>query len=800
MSWEFDSSPQLAGLERDLEGVTAEVRNAFRSPRLLARWALTVVVCYMVLYTPGVRVSSSVRQLFVAAALAVALVGTRALMRGDRRAGRWVLVLDIAAVSGGIALLGNATSQFFLAYFLVLVVAAFAVSPRVAALYSVAVSAIYGGLLALEMGHGLLYSPEHLLRIGFICGMGLMLGLLADESHQHKTRAAAMASKIDAVANHARSLARDKYRLRALSEIGRLGLVGSSAASDSVLFEISQRIQRGVGVDRVSLVIFAGGDDTGFVAASSDDEKVEVRPIDITEYPELQAAISGGDIVEVHPGKPRELWERIQDHLPEAYEFRSFLVVPIKTEDRIFGAFFLRDKSADRTFDEEERSFCWAAALMTASFIRGRDLVEQLRSQSRVDGLTGLLNFQAFTEELEGVLESPRARSLAPYTLVVLDMDNLKQINDKHGHVAGNRAIVELGSRLRKALPDALAMCRYGGDEFVALLRASSKVTVEALNGMLNGLTTLEWEEEFDVRASVGMAEFPAHGESAEAIIEAADQAMYLAKGKGGHRIRVAQGADADQQEIYDAVVAVQTKRKVPKVTEAFEERLHELQKHAILGLKSPLVKQSIAALAQAVEAVDPHSRSHSEQVATLCRELCRELGIGVDDTLKVEVAGYLHDVGKISLPPEVLVKSGPLTASERSLVQQAPEHAASMLESLPGLRQVANLVRTYHERWDGSGYPGGLSGDDIPFGAQIVGICDVYNALVSPRAQRPAMKPEHARQQIERGIGRLWSPVVGRAFLRMLAQKGPTLAATGKEAAPADAWSVARIDRRQSA
>lgn len=799
MSWQ-PNLPIPVGFDDEPEELATGAPNPYRSARFLVRWALAFAVCYAVLFTGSFRLQEEWRQLFVALVLAVNVLGTKAL--GGQFPGslhKLVGVLDIAVVSLAIWMVQSATTQFFLAYLLVLALSAFAVSTAVAAGYSLLVSAIYAGLMYWELGSALLHQPEYLVRIAFMCGMGLVFGLVADESMRQKARTAIIEHRMQSVASHAKSLARDKYRLRALSEIGRLGLVGSPASGSSVLFEISKRIQKGVGVDRVSLVIFATDSDTGYVAASSDDDKVEVRTIDVSEYPELQESIAHGEIVEVHPGRPLALWNRITAYLPEAHEFRSFLVVPIKTEERMFGAFYLRDRQPERCFDDEEKAFCWAAALMTASFIRGRDLVEQLRQQSRIDGLTGLLNFQAFTEELHRILGAENARVLAPYTLAVLDMDNLKEINDRYGHIAGNRAISELGDRLRESVPNALAMCRYGGDEFVALVQGPRDEAVEQLNCMLNRLLTLEWDEPFEIRASIGVAEFPANGETAEHLVEAADQAMYLAKGKGGHRIRMA-GPGASDQEIYDAVVSVQTRRIVPSALEAFKERLSALQRHAIMGLKSPVVRQSIAALAQAVESIDPHSREHSSQVAALCRGLCEELGLREDDALKIEIAGYLHDVGKIKLPPEVLTKTGALSPSERAMIERAPEEAARLLESLPGLRQVANLVRTYHERWDGTGYPRGLQGDAVPFGAQIVGICDVYNALVSPRAQRPAITPERARTIIKNETGRLWNPVIGRAFLQMLARRGAGLDASGRDVATDKPLSGRRNDRRQTA
>ena len=192
--------------------------------------------------------------------------------------------------------------------------------------------------------------------------------------------------------------------------------------------------------------------------------------------------------------------------------------------------------------------------------------------------------FQAFTEEAELTLGDARATTLAPYSIAVVDMDNLKAINDKHGHMAGNEAIVELGQRMRAALDKAVEICRYGGDEFVALIHASAEETRDDLSLLLNGLTTLKWDKPFKVRASIGIAEFQQHGRTTDELIEAADRAMYLAKGGGGHRIRLAD-VEVAEAEVLDAVVQVQARRVVPEAIDAFNERLVALRRRAMLGL-----------------------------------------------------------------------------------------------------------------------------------------------------------------------------------------------------------------------
>jgi diguanylate cyclase (GGDEF)-like protein len=684
---------------------------------------------------------------------------------------RAILTLtDIGIVGGAMLLVQNATSDFFLAFVAVVVFAAMSHSTVAAGAYSLAAAVAYAGVLYAHAGPAFIDDGWMIVRIAFLCGLGFFFATIAEESKRQSRRARDVEKQMQTVAVHAKALARDKYRLRALSEIGRLGLVGAAASDSDVLYEITKRVQKAVGVDRCSLVVFEKDGHTGYVAASGDDEAVEVRPLSVEEYPELQATLANGEITEVHPNRPPQLWSRISTFLPDTNSFSSFLVVPIKAGEEVFGAFYLRDRDAKRSFDDEEEDFCWAAALMTASFIRGRDLLEQLRIQSRIDGLTGLLNFQAFSDELHRLLEAPGARAAAPYTLVVADMDNLKPINDEHGHVAGNRAIVEMGQRLREALPEALAMCRYGGDEFVAVVQAPLNDTVAQLNMMLAGLSAMEWDAPFDVRSSIGVAEFPLNGSNAEALMESADQAMYLAKGSGGHRIRSA-SADQDQTELYDAVVQVQTRRIAPNAAEEFAEGLDALSKRTILGLQAPVVKESIANLMATVESIDPHSARHSEQVAKLSRSLAERVRMTGERALMVEIAGFLHDLGKIKLPPELLTKDGALDPDERAMVQTAPEQGARILAELPGLGQVAAVVQTCQERWDGSGYPRGLRGEEIPLAAQIVGICDVYNALTSPRAQRPAMEPHRARRMLEQGIGTHWNPRLAREFLDMLSE-----------------------------
>ena len=714
------------------------------------------------------------------------LVGNLLTTIGIKRRGSDLLhylvsLLDIAIITLAVFLTKSAGGDFFMGYLLALAFAAVWHRGTVAMSLSLVACAAYSSVAFMQFGASILRDPGQIGRLAFLFGMGYFFGLIAQQWKDERGQAEQLEFRMRSFAQHAKHLSRDKYRLRFLSEIGRLGLTGAKEASADVMFEITKRVQQGVGVDRCSLVMIERGSLEGFVAASSDDSSAEVRPIAIDAYPELQRTFADGGITEVHPNEPPELWAQICEYMPDSMPFNSFLVVPIKANEELLGAFYLRDKRRNRSFGEADRDFCWAASLMVASFIHGRDLLDQLRRQSRIDGLTGLLNFQAFTDQLTETLTAPNVAAMSPMTIAVVDMDNLKTINDVHGHIAGNVAITEMGNRLRGALPDAVAMCRYGGDEFVALVQSPIDRTMERLDAMLNGMTMMEWDQPFDLRASIGIGEFPADGETTEVLLESADKAMYLAKTAGGHRARRADECTAEELE---SVGAPQERPRVPaepRLPRDVEEQLDELVKRAALGIESPVVWKAIADLINIVESKDPLARPHARVVSELCGDLAHRMGLSEDEMLRIELAGYLHDVGKFAVAPQVLTKEGTFTDEERALVERALMQGAHTIRSVPGLEETAEIISACHERWDGSGYPAALCGEEIPIGAPIVGICDVYNALVSERAQRPAMEVPRAKRLIEQKVGSHWNPEVAHAFLEMLERRVVVAEASSK-------------------
>jgi putative two-component system response regulator len=169
--------------------------------------------------------------------------------------------------------------------------------------------------------------------------------------------------------------------------------------------------------------------------------------------------------------------------------------------------------------------------------------------------------------------------------------------------------------------------------------------------------------------------------------------------------------------------------------------------KHLIDELDS--AEAAFVTLALTIEARDPLTKGHCERLARDAVRLGRALGLGDDDLFALHRGGYLHDVGKIGVPDAILLKPGPLTPDEFEQMKQHPAIGDALCAPLRSLRRVRPIVLSHHERLDGSGYPAGLRGDDVPLLAQIVGVVDVYDALTSGRPYRSALTPDRAAQYL---------------------------------------------------
>lgn len=200
-------------------------------------------------------------------------------------------------------------------------------------------------------------------------------------------------------------------------------------------------------------------------------------------------------------------------------------------------------------------------------------------------------------------------------------------------------------------------------------------------------------------------------------------------------------------QNIYRRKIEIWLREEVARRTAAVERRSEALASESVTTL---------SALVRAMEAKDPYLKGHSRRVSALCKEIGRALELPDDELEDLGVAGLLHDIGMIAVSESILHKAGQLTEEEYGRVRNHVEVGASILEPLPHLARAVELLRCHHERLNGSGYPRGLRGSDIPLAGQIVGLAESYAALTEERSFRPACSPVEAIDTLQ-GSRDIW-------------------------------------------
>ena len=331
------------------------------------------------------------------------------------------------------------------------------------------------------------------------------------------------------------------------------------------------------------------------------------------------------------------------------------------------------------------------------------------RTEALTDALTGLGNRRALANDLDRAI--PLADDAHPLVLVLFDLDGFKHYNDTFGHPAGDALLERLGSGLETYLKDRGRAYRMGGDEFCALFEPGDDVADPIIAGAASTLS--ESGEGFEVRCSYGSIVLPREADAATEALRIADQRMYMQKNAG----------------------------------------------------VSSATRQSKDVLLRALTERNPELSGNLQGVAALAELTAQRLGLEPDEVEQVRHAAELHDVGKVAIPDAILSKPGPLDPREWEFIRRHTLMGERIISAAPALGSVAALVRSSHERWDGTGYPDRLAAHDIPFGSRIVAVTDAFEAMTADRPYLPARAPEQVLAELRRCAGTQFDPVVVEAF-----------------------------------
>ena len=421
------------------------------------------------------------------------------------------------------------------------------------------------------------------------------------------------------------------------------------------------------------------------------------------------------------------------------------LLCPILSKNRLVGILAMSNKHPKGYYSRDDVDLVVRLANEAAVAIENAQIYASAKAKADADELTGLHNHRYFKERLNEEIDRC-SRSGEVFSLLLMDLDFFKTYNDIYGHIFGDEILRGVGRLLKVSTRQNDIAARYGGDEFAVILPQTSlddaKMVAERVRRQLE--VTMNWKG-IHVTCSIGIACCLTDGVVCEQVIQAADSALYHAKRAGGNRVCLARDLQVFQSER-------------PEITVKPDDKL--------------AIATVAYALAATVDARDPYTYSHSTKVSKYASDIAQAIGYSAQGIERIRTAGLLHDIGKLNLPDKLLLKCDPLTDEDWDMIRQHPRLGVDILKYIVGLQGSWDAVLFHHERYDGDGYPRGLSGKDIPLDARMISIADAYDAMMSERHHRATKRTEEeAMMELERCAGTQFDPAIVKIFIELCKQ-----------------------------
>jgi len=402
-------------------------------------------------------------------------------------------------------------------------------------------------------------------------------------------------------------------------------------------------------------------------------------------------------------------------------------------------------------------------------FIHNFELKEQANKYANTDTLTGLYTHRGFQEVLASELEKAQTNK-KPLSIIMFDVNNISKINRELGHAKGDEVIKLLAEKIKQSARNSDIAGRYGGDEIALILPNTNTADAKYLAEYITYCLSCCFVDDVGpVKVSVGISTYPECSDNQEKLLILAEQAMIISQAKGYKEGMSAIISSSDfnfwDDEALNSFAQVISKRH-SQLGISYEDEL--VQKFNTSEVKSQNhLLEMVTSLTGAIDAKDPYTKGHSTAVSRYSEALARAINLPENEVQRIALGAQLHDVGKIGIPENVLRKTDKLTDEEWEIMKQHPTIGAEkVLAPNPGLRDLIPMVKYHHEKLDGTGYPSGLKGDEIPLEARIISIADVFHALVSDRPYRKGMPLEKACAILKEGAGKYWDSDLVRHFL----------------------------------
>ena len=450
---------------------------------------------------------------------------------------------------------------------------------------------------------------------------------------------------------------------------------------------------------------------------------------------------------------------------------RSVLCVPITYSESLLGVLNV-ESHREHAFEQQEVLILRTLADLLATALHNAFVFQKLEQQAITDGLTGIKTRRFFLEALQSEWKRA-ARSGRPFSVVLLDLDKFKSVNDTMGHLEGDLVLARVGRLLEQKCRQSNVVARYGGDEFVILMPETGLDQAQSLSERLRlWMATDPTLSERHVTGSFGVGSFPLHGATAEDILRVADAGMYVSKHSGGNRVATVEEfaeLGSSHRQVVAAFIEgfLQREHVGPELCDELVQILVKLQASAKPENADEALAEAILMLTRAAESRELHAAGHGDAVAHYSEIIGRALDLTRDELNDLVLAARVHDVGKILIPERLLNKQEPLSQEEYYLLKLHAALGAQICSVIPGGAHIQQGVRHHHEHVDGSGYPDKLKGEEIPLAARIIGVSEAFAHMTVEGPFGPLMKPEEACRELEKLSGTQLDGMIVRTLVR---------------------------------
>ncbi|MEL7567619.1 MAG: diguanylate cyclase [Dehalobacterium sp.] len=367
--------------------------------------------------------------------------------------------------------------------------------------------------------------------------------------------------------------------------------------------------------------------------------------------------------------------------------------------------------------------------------VKEKEIIAQLSFQANTDSLTGLYNHRYFSCQFDEMLDNAK-KTNRPLSLILVDINDFKYCNLVLGRFEGDIILQQVAGRIKQITPQSGIAARCGGDEFFLLLpdydRKKATDFVQNLN--LEIKATFSTKELIDLTA--GIACYPDIAPNKQILIDYAYQEL------------------SRQKEL-----------TINKLS-TYQSVLLAIKEHNTCSFEPAFFAQFFLLT---INLKDHYTLSHTNSVIKYAETLGSALLLSPEEIYQIKIGAMFHDVGKIQIPEQVLMKAGPLTEKEWHYIHRHPQWSGEILSALIEDETAISLVIHHHERYDGNGYPDGLTGDQIPLGARIITIADSFSAMITPRPYREAMAISQALIEVRKNAGTQFDPIVADTLIKII-------------------------------